>query len=141
MHPLAISVYGGAGGDPTTGEIGGNKILLEFDGKAWLLDFGTSFAQNGRYFDEFLNPRAAVGLRDFLAVGLLPPIEGIYRDDLTLHERDFWTRHRGHPKHKRVDHLEGVLLTHAHQDHNGCVGFLRPNIPVYTGLMTAVIGK
>jgi ribonuclease J len=74
-------------------------------------------------------------------VGLLPPIEGLYRDDLTLHDKSFWEKHRAHPSHRRLDRLDGVLLSHAHQDHNGCLGFLRPEIPIYTGLMTALIGK
>jgi ribonuclease J len=142
MPALTLTVFGGAAGsDPATGEIGGNKILLEYGDRAFFLDFGTRFSQTGRYFDEFLNPRAAVGLRDFLRMGLVPPIEGIYRDDLTLHEPDLLARYRGHPDYRRLDHLDGVLLSHAHQDHNGCLGFLRREIPVYTGLMTALIGK
>lgn len=141
LDGLKISVFGGVGGDERTGEIGGNKILLEFDDRAFFLDFGTSFAQNGKYFDEFLSPRAALGLKDFLAVALLPPIEGLYRDDLTLHDKDFWARHRSHPKYRRLEHVDAVLLSHAHQDHNGCLGFLKADIPVYTGLMTALIGK
>lgn len=137
-----ITVYGGAGGEhPATGEIGGNKILVEYDDRAWFLDFGTRFGQAGRYFDEFLSPRSAFGLRDFLRMGLIPPIEGIYRPDLMLHEPDLFERYRAAPHFRRLDHLDGVLLTHAHQDHNGCLGFLRSDVPVYTGLMTAVIGK
>jgi ribonuclease J len=34
-----------------------------------------------------------------------------------------------------------VLLSHAHQDHNGYIGFLKREVPLYTGLMTALIGK
>ena len=34
-----------------------------------------------------------------------------------------------------------MLLSHAHVDHNGCLGFLKPEIPVYTGLMTAMMGR
>lgn len=34
-----------------------------------------------------------------------------------------------------------MLLSHAHQDHNGYLGHLRADVPVYTGLMTALIGK
>ncbi len=137
---LAVTVFGGLGADGDAGEIGGNKILLEFADRKYFLDFGTSFARNGKYFDEFLSPRAAVGLRDFLAVGLLPPVEGIYRDDLRL-EPDLWSRYHGHSSYRKLDGLDAVLLSHAHQDHNGCLGFLKPEIPVYTGLMTALIGK
>ena len=139
---LTLTVYGGvAGPDERTGEIGGNKILLEWADRAYFLDFGTRFAVTGRFFEEFLKPRTAVGLRDFLRMELVPPLEGIYRDDLTAHEPDLWERYRRHPRYRRLDHLDGVLLSHAHQDHNGCLGFLKPEIPVFTGLMTALIAK
>ncbi len=139
---LTITVYGGnAGVDPTTGEIGGNKILVETGEKTFFLDFGLGFGKAGRFFDEFLQPRAAVGLRDYLRMGLIPPLEGIYRDDLWAHEPDTWDRCRNYPKYRRIEHLDGVLLSHAHQDHNGYLGFLKPTIPIYTGLMTALIGK
>jgi len=38
-------------------------------------------------------------------------------------------------------HEPTVLLSHAHQDHNGYIGFLKREVPLYTGLMTALIGK
>jgi ribonuclease J len=142
MTDVTITVYGGVGGrDEATGEIGGNKILLETGRRTWFLDFGTRFSVMGRYFDEFLSPRSAVGLRDFLRMGLIPPIEGIYRPDLFAHEPEIWERYRSHPQYRRLDHLDGILLSHAHQDHNGCLGFLREDLPVHTGLMTALIGK
>ncbi len=139
---LQITVYGGvAGPDDQTGEIGGNKILVETGEKTWFLDFGMGFGKAGQFFDEFLNPRTAVGLRDYLRMDLIPPLEGIYRDDLFLHEPDTWNRYRSHPLYRKVEHLDGVLLSHAHQDHNGYLGHLRAEVPVYTGLMTALIGK
>lgn len=138
---MQITILAGAAGDTNTGEIGGNKILVETGDRSWMLDFGTRFSQAGRYFDEFLQPRAAVGLRDFLRMGLVPPLEGILRDDLALHEPGLWEQYRAHPDHRRIEHLDGVLLSHAHQDHNGCLGFLKKEVPVYTGLMTALIGK
>ncbi len=137
MPDLRITVYGGA-----PGEIGGNRILLEWDDGAWLLDFGTRFAASSRYFEEFVKPRVAtLGLRDHLRMGLLPPLECLYRDDLCAHEPDLWERYRGRADCRRVEHVRGVLLSHAHVDHNGCLGFLRRDVPVYTGLATAVIGK
>jgi len=134
--PLRIAIFGGAG------EIGGNRILLSWDDTAWLLDFGTRFGAVSRYFEEFVKPRGAtLGLRDYLRMGLLPPLEGLYRDDLWCHELDLWDRYRDRPDWRRVPELKGVLLSHAHVDHNGCLGFLNPEIPVYTGLVTAIIGK
>src|SRR3972149_2038401 len=130
MSQTAITILAGAAGDERSGEIGGNKILVETGVRTWMLDFGTRFSQTGRYFDEFLQPRTAVGLRDFLRMGLVPPLEGILREDLALHHRALWERYRSHPDYRRIEHLDGVLLSHAHQDHNGCLGFLRRDVPV-----------
>lgn len=94
---IALTVYGGAAGDFPAGEIGGNKILVELDDRSHFLDFGTRFSVAGKYFAEFLKPRSATGLRDFLRMGLLPPLEGIYREDLAAHEPGLWGRYRGHP--------------------------------------------
>ncbi len=74
-------------------------------------------------------------------MGLLPPLERLYRDDLWSHEPDLWARYRSHPHYRKLGDLRGVLLSHAHMDHHGCLGFLKPEIPVYTGLTTAIIGK
>ena len=41
MSEVQVTVYGGAG------EIGGNRILLEWDGAGWLLDFGIRFGATG----------------------------------------------------------------------------------------------
>src|SRR5262249_28468926 len=54
---LTITVYGGAAGsDSATGEIGGNKILVETGDRTFFLDFGTRFGLAGYFFDEFLQP-------------------------------------------------------------------------------------
>lgn len=42
-----------------TKTIGSNKILMGFDRKSILLDFGMDFSVTKRYFDSFLNPRGA----------------------------------------------------------------------------------
>jgi ribonuclease J len=134
---LSITVYGGA-----PGEIGGNRILVEWPARRWLLDFGMRFGPTGRFFEEFVQPRGAtLGLRDYLRMGLIPPLEGLYRGDLSAHDPGLWARYRGHPRYRTVDRVDGVLLSHGHVDHVGSMGFLREDIPVYTGLTTALIGK
>jgi ribonuclease J len=131
---VTITIYGGAG------EIGGNKILLE-DGEARvLLDFGTSFGVRGKYYEEFLTPRSALGLLDPLVMGLLPPLRGLYREDL-IASAQVWDRVRDNPLYREVPEVHGVLLSHAHVDHSGYISFLKETIPVHATRMTAFIAK
>lgn len=123
--------------------IGGNKILLEDEERETRLffDFGLPFARRYLFFEEYLKPRAGVGLRDPLRLGLLPPLEGIYRDDfvaaLSPEDRDFLA---SSPLHRHLN-VDGVLLSHAHLDHSGYISFLQADIPIYTTAMTAFIAK
>jgi ribonuclease J len=74
---VTITCFGGAG------EIGGNKILLEDGEKRLMLDFGMAFGRTGDFFDGvFLTQRSGRGLLDPLALGLIPPLRGVLRDDL-----------------------------------------------------------
>lgn len=137
---ISITVYAGAR------EIGGNKILLEDhpgrpgDDTALFFDFGTSYSRRGRYFEEFLAPRAALGLLDVLATAVIPPLEGVYREDLVPFP-DFWDRFRDRPDYRRLERIDGVLLSHAHMDHVGAVSFLRTDIPMCCSAMTAAVMK
>lgn len=70
-----INFYG------AVGEIGGNKIKVDMNSTSLMLDFGMSFNEVGKYFDNFVQPRKANGLEDFLELNLLPHINGIYRKD------------------------------------------------------------
>ena len=129
-----LTIYGGAG------EIGGNKILLEDGESRLLLDFGTSFSERARYFEEFLVPRASLGLLDPLVMDLLPPLRGLYRNDLLV-SPEVWDRMRRHPHYREIPEVHGVLLSHAHLDHSGSISFLKETIPVYATRMTAFIAK
>jgi len=104
-------------------EIGGNKVLLDDNGTKIFLDFGMSFGRRGKYFEEFLNPRSANGIGDFLELNLIPNIEGIYREDLLKHQGI-------KPKEPEI---QGVFLSHAHADHANYISFLHRKIPVYCG--------
>jgi ribonuclease J len=129
----SITCYGGVN------EIGGNKIFLR-DGESHLsFDFGTSFKRRYEFFEEYLKPRPGAGLLDMLHMELIPPLEGIYRQDLAP-TAEFWERWREHPLYRRTS-LDGVLLSHAHLDHSGYISFLKPEIPIYCTAMTGFISK
>jgi len=114
---VTLTFYGGVK------EIGGNKILLDDHGTKIFLDFGMSFCRRQKFFEEFLSPRTANGLGDFLAMGLIPDIPGIYRTDLL--------EHLGRKAEEPV--VSGVMLSHAHADHANYISFLHKDIPIYCG--------
>ncbi|MFZ5768633.1 MAG: MBL fold metallo-hydrolase [Bacillota bacterium] len=103
--PVSVTCYGGIG------EIGGNKILLEDGQHRLFFDFGRSFGLYGDYFDGvFVKERTGRGLLDPIGVGIIPPLEGLYRDDLLpcldpaqITERvEEHTDERGRSKTRRV---------------------------------------
>lgn len=132
-----ITCYG------AVGRIGGNKILVEDGDTRLFLDFGLDFGHSGRFFNELLRPRPARGLLDLLALGLLPPLEGLYRDDLAF--PGLWERFRGHPNYRdmRRDGLaaDAVIFSHAHLDHNADISYVNPRIPIYATRVTAFIAR
>ena len=87
------------------------------------LDFGMGFTRRGLYFEEFLTPRTANGIGDFLAMNLIPDITNIYREDLL--------EHLGR-KVEDTD-IAGVFLSHAHADHANYISFLHKDIPIFCG--------
>jgi ribonuclease J len=112
-------------------EIGGNKILIEDEDTKIFLDFGMSFGQAGKYFSEFLQPRKCNGIGDFLELGLLPDLKGLYRRD--------YLKHMGR-KPEDTD-FQGVLLSHAHADHAAYIHHLRQDIPIHCSKPTYCILK
>jgi ribonuclease J len=117
---VSLTFYGGVG------EIGGNKVLLEDGDTKIFLDFGMSFGKRAKFFEEFLTPRTANGIGDFLAMGLIPDIKGIYREDLL--------KHAGRTAEE--PDVDAVLLSHGHADHTNYISFLHADIPVYCGETT-----
>jgi ribonuclease J len=112
-----ITFYGGVN------EVGGNKILLADKDTSILLDFGKGFSRRAKYFEEYLNPRTANGIVDFIEMGIIPDIDGIYRDDLL----EMAGRKIIAPT------VDGALISHAHADHVDYISFLHKDIPLYMG--------
>lgn len=121
----SLTFYGGVN------EIGGNKILLEDKDTKVFLDFGKSFSRRARFFEEFINPRTSNGIVDFLSMGLVPDIPGVYRDDLLVMAG----------RKPQKPEIDAVLLTHAHSDHADYISFLHEDIPVYMGAACHLILK
>jgi ribonuclease J len=130
---VRLTFYGGIN------EIGGNKILLEDGDRRLFLDFGFPFKRYKLFYEEYMKPRSGSGLLDLLAMELLPPLEGPYRDDLVA--PGLWQRFRDSPLYRRLTRIDGVLLSHAHLDHSGYISLLREDIPIYSTAVTAFIAK
>ena len=121
----SLTFYGGVN------EIGGNKILLEDKDTRIFLDFGMSFSRKEKYFEEYLSPRTANGIVDFLTMNLLPDIPGIYRNDLM----------KMAGRKEQEPEVDAVLLSHAHADHANHIAFLHEHIPIYMGSTCHLILK
>lgn len=130
---VKLTFYGGVR------EIGGNKILLEDDKRKLFLDFGYPYSKYRTFYEEYLKPRAGAGLLDLLVMGLLPQLEGIYRTDLET--GNLWQQFRRAEHYRRLEDIDGILLTHAHLDHSGHISFLKEDISVYATATTAFIAK
>jgi len=130
---VKLTFYGGIN------EIGGNKVLLQDGDRSLFLDFGYSFKANKQLYEEYLRPRGGAGLLDPLEMGLIPPLEGLYRNDLEI--PGLWQRFGNNPLYKKMGNVDGVLLSHAHMDHSGYISFLKADIPIYSTAVTAFIAK
>ena len=121
---MEITCYGGIN------RIGGNKILVEDNGTKIFLDFGMNFEEHSMYFTEYMPPRKCNCIKDFIHLGLLPDLKGIYRRD--------YCKHMGLDC-KKDNEVDGVLISHAHMDHVGYVHFLRKDIPIHVSSETKAI--
>lgn len=123
-----ISFFGGVN------EIGGNKILIEDKSSdaSIFLDFGMNFTKHGEFFEEFIQPRTSNGILDYLEIGLLPKIDGVYRHDLL--------EFAGITKHDEPI-ADAIVLSHAHLDHAGHISFVDERIPIYCSEITHSILK
>lgn len=119
------------------GCIGGNKILLEDGDCRLFFDFGRNFGAEGRFYEEFIQPKNCAGIYEYIQMGLLPPFADLYREDMISGQCDPW----GGIETRRLGDVGGVLVSHAHVDHIGSLHHLRTDIPIFCSPMTAAISR
>jgi ribonuclease J len=134
---VELNFYGGIN------EIGGNKVLLKSQKGSVFLDFGLSYSQEGRFFEEFLKPRTNSKYYDLVKLGILPKLDGIYRKDIFCPEGfsnnctptpELWQSELQCYEKACEDNAwrpSAVFISHAHADHCGYLPYLG-NIPVYS---------
>ncbi|MFZ5825192.1 MAG: MBL fold metallo-hydrolase [Bacillota bacterium] len=111
-----ITFYGGIG------TIGGTKVIVEEGGYRVLFDFGLSYAPGGDFWGGKIQARTgAPGLRDYVALGYMPAIDGLYQpgqaETLGLKPASGETTQ--------------VFISHLHLDHMAVVDFLGDPLPVW----------
>jgi len=137
-----LTPYGGTG--KTFNHNGGNQLLLEDDDTRIFLDFGSRVAESEFYFNQSFQPRPNRGLLDYLSFNLLPPLEGLYRDDLSV--PSLWEKFREHEHYRLLARkgrppVDAVLLTQSHIGHGGFIPFLHQSVPIYSSVMTGFLNK
>lgn len=137
-----LTPYGGA--DSTFNHNGGNQILLEDGDTRIFLDFGSRVGESEVYFNRGLQPRSNRGLLDYLSFNLIPPLEGLYRDDLSV--PGLWKKFRESEHYRLLTRkgrppVDAVLLTQSHIGHGGFIPFLHQSIPIFSSVMTGFLNK
>ena len=120
-----IGFYGGVT------EIGGNKILISSRDGSIFLDFGLNMKRKREFSVGYGYERVSRVLGKYLLLEILPRIKGIYRKDL-LKAGDIL-------KDVTEINLQACLISHAHLDHYGLLGFLKPEIPIAMSRTTAAL--
>ncbi|MBM3142102.1 MAG: MBL fold metallo-hydrolase [Chloroflexi bacterium] len=146
----SLTFYGGVG------EIGGNKILVQDNDTRIFLDFGMGFDRKGDFYEEFLQPRTNNGLKDLMELGIVPKLDGIYREDfleiggiedvineIAGSDSSLWMsdvksydeadKRGGNP------FVQGILISHGHLDHFQFISLLDERIPVYCSSISKAI--
>ncbi|MDR4890442.1 MBL fold metallo-hydrolase [Fredinandcohnia sp. QZ13] len=104
--------------------IGGTIISLQYGDSRIIFDFGLVYSPQNHIFDGQIKLRKSSVVRDYLKLGLIPSIDGVYsKEDLPDHSTLI-----------SADTYPGntaILISHLHLDHMGAMGMIDPSVPVY----------
>jgi len=126
-----IEFYGGLG------VIGGSKIMISTPNARVLLDLGLDIPSGADLFRLPVGTRPGHELADYLNTGQAPELPGIYDPALLpiRGPRAGQLVDLGHPDPRP----SAVFISHAHIDHDGMIGFVRPDLACYAHPQTAAI--
>ncbi|KKL95756.1 hypothetical protein LCGC14_1851430, partial [marine sediment metagenome] len=129
--------------------IGGNCVIIEESNTRIMFDNGMCFSSEGAYYKDFLSPRTNNDLRDYLKLGLVPEVPGIYGkekiSDVCLEDADSKSEYlfkadlisyEDYIKDNNTPYISALFLTHAHLDHVRNIMFMAPEIPIYCSEIT-----
>lgn len=103
--------------------IGGTQIVVEDEGARLVFDIGMAYDPAGDPFGH-IRRRPWRGLADYIDLGLIPYVPGLYRPESVQAVR----------KEPDVPPLNGplaVAVSHSHLDHSHLVGYVRPEVPIH----------
>ncbi|WP_246197235.1 MBL fold metallo-hydrolase [Cytobacillus depressus] len=104
--------------------IGGTIVTVEYKDSRVVFDFGLKYDPATNFFDGKLKLRTTSIVQDYLRLGMIPKIDGLYSDkDLAGNEEVIPAE---------LDKRQtAVIISHIHLDHIGAMGTIAPEIPVY----------
>ena len=95
-----------------TQEIGGSCVEVWTASTRILLDFGMPLVEkDGKEFD--FKKYKDLAVEELITKGVLPDVKGLYKDADSL--------------------IDGVIISHPHQDHYGLSNYINRNIKPYIG--------
>jgi len=101
-----------------TQEIGGTCVEVSTDKTRILLDFGIPLVdKNGHEFNFTKHQDHSID--QLVKDGILPDVKGLYKEGSIP--------------------IDGVVISHAHQDHYGLINFINPKVEFFMGEATSKI--
>ena len=104
--------------------IGGTVISIEQGEYRLILDFGFNYNPGSIFSDKQVRLRPAHLVHDYLRLGIIPAIPGVYRQSELLTNEDLLPA-------EESPWRTIVLISHLHLDHMGAMGLVSPTIPVF----------
>lgn len=104
--------------------IGGTIVTVEHGSDRILFDFGTAFLGASAVADKQILLREDALLHDYLKLGVLPAIDGLYSEKMLRGRIDAVPAERSAQR-------TAVFISHLHLDHMSMMGLIAPEVPVY----------